>query len=237
MPARIPALLLGAVLLGAAAPAPRPVVVELFTSEGCSSCPPAEALLADLAHSRRDVLPLAFHITYWNRLGWPDPYSLPAATARQRAYVPLLGATAATGSVYTPQMVIDGRQDALGSDRDAVLAAIRAAARDPSVPVSLALRGGSLSVRVAQADGAPPSRLLLVGYDRHHRTAIRRGENAGLTLNEANVVRSLTDLGPWRGEAVARSVPVPAGETFALLLQRDDGPIVGAAVAGGSPAS
>ncbi|MBE7247956.1 MAG: DUF1223 domain-containing protein, partial [Actinomycetospora chiangmaiensis] len=103
-----PALLISAALLCAglrpAVAAERPVVVELFTSQSCSSCPPAEALIGRLAHEGPDVLPLAFHVTYWNHLNWRDPYSLPAATARQEAYAARLG-----GPSYTPQAVIDGR--------------------------------------------------------------------------------------------------------------------------------
>src|SRR5271169_3687855 len=104
----------------------RPVVVELFTSEGCSSCPPADALLAELAN-RPDVLALSFHVDYWDRLGWKDPFSSPEATARQEDYARLLG----INSVYTPQIVVDGRLETVGSDRSAVERALDAARHDP----------------------------------------------------------------------------------------------------------
>src|SRR5471030_829141 len=109
-----------------------PVVVELFTSQGCSSCPPADAFLTDLAHQRRDVLPLAFHVTYWDSLGWKDPYSLDAATARQRDYARHLG----DDGVYTQQMVVDGTTGFVGSNRSQGLSTISSAARKP-VPISL----------------------------------------------------------------------------------------------------
>ena len=99
----------------------RPIVVELFTSEGCSSCPPADALLTELS-AHGDLLPLAFHVTYWNSLGWRDPYSFEGATSRQASYAARLG-----GGSYTPEMVIDGRRGMVGSERGEVAAAIGAA--------------------------------------------------------------------------------------------------------------
>src|ERR1700761_4076788 len=104
-----------------------PVVVELFTSQGCSSCPPADAFLTDLARQRRDILPLAFHVTYWDYLGWKDLYSLDAATARQRDYARHLG----EDGVYTPQMVVDGAKGFVGSSRAEGLSAIASAAHKP----------------------------------------------------------------------------------------------------------
>ena len=109
------AAVLGALMptLAAAQPATRPVVGELFTSEGCSSCPPADAKVAELARTRPDLLLLTFHVTYWNNLGWHDPYSFDAATERQRRYVAL----GASPEVYTPALIVDGELDAVGSDR------------------------------------------------------------------------------------------------------------------------
>ena len=117
---------------------PRPagslIVVELFTSQSCSSCPPADDLLTELARTRPDILALDFHVTYWDRLGWKDPYSLPQATQRQRRYSELWG----QDGVYTPQLVAGGRRQAVGSDRGDVLAAIAAAATDdPAAQVRL----------------------------------------------------------------------------------------------------
>lgn len=223
-------LLLSALFAATAArAAPRPVVLELFTSQSCSSCPPADALLADLAVSRTDVLALDFHVDYWNYLSWRDRFSLPAATARQRAYAASLGA-----EVYTPQMVIDGTAQAVGSDRAGVTAALaraRAAAaqQSPETTPSLTLtnRDGRLAVDVGAAAAA--GKLLLVGFDPVHVTQVDAGENAGRTLTEVNVVRSLKELPAWHGAATSLLVDKPAGARAAVLLQAADGRVIGAA--------
>jgi hypothetical protein len=213
------ALATGMVTLGQAQESP--VVVELFTSQGCSSCPPADAFLTDLAHQRRDVLPLAFHVTYWDYLGWKDPYSLDAATVRQREYASHLG----EDGVYTPQMVVDGSAGFVGSDRAQGLKVIAAADRK-QVPVSVSRDGQGLLIKVGS--GAGQAQVLLVGFDPSHETQIGRGENGGRTLLESNIVRSLTPIGAWSGSAVELRQPPPAGEGFAVLLQAEDGRIIGA---------
>jgi hypothetical protein len=199
-----------------------PVVVELFTSEGCSSCPPADAVLTDLAQHQPDVLALAFHVTYWDYLGWKDPFGLPDATARQRAYA----AAMRSDTVYTPQMVVDGQTEFVGSDKAAALSAIRAAAAKP-VALRIARDGNQMSVSIGT--GAGTARVLLVGYDVAHRTPVGRGENGGRTLLESNVVRSLTPIGAWSGAETAFHTPLPAGERVAVLLQTEAGRIIGAA--------
>ena len=215
----IRALLAGVLLamgLGAGARAQdRPVVVELFTSQGCSSCPPAEAVLAKLAERRGDVLALAFHVDCWERLGWTDPYSSPEATGRQRAYAASFGST----RVYTPQMVIDGRRDVVGSNRLRVLAAIDAAAAEavPAVPLRVARDGEALAIAVGAGTGS--GRALLVSFDPRQETAVPRGENAGRTIAQANVVRSLAWVAEWEGQAITFARPVPPGEEVALILQ------------------
>jgi hypothetical protein len=199
-----------------------PVVVELFTSQGCSSCPPADAVLTDLATHRPDVLALAFHVTYWDYLGWKDPYGLAAATARQRSYARALSAEGA----YTPQMVVDGQRQFVGSDRGTALTAIQAA---PAKPISLqiAREGSGLSISVGA--GVGPAHVLLVGYDSAHQTPIGRGESGGRTLLESNIVRSLTTVGDWSGSSATLKAPVPVGERVAVLLQEDSGRILGVA--------
>src|SRR5579864_9435538 len=118
----------------AAIAAGRPVVVELFTSQGCSSCPPANAYLNELSKGRRDVLALAFHVTYWDRLGWKDPFSLAAATDRQAVY----GRRFGDGS-YTPEIVVDGAASAVGSDRSQVGSAIESAKRNGQTACAISL--------------------------------------------------------------------------------------------------
>lgn len=205
----------------------RPIVGELFTSEGCSSCPPADAKIAALAKTRPDLLLLTFHVTYWNYLGWHDPYSLESATQRQRRYVAL----GISPEVYTPDLVVDGARDAIGSDGAAVDRAFRQAALSRETAARIDVRRGTAGLMVTVGAGSGSGTLLLIGYDRLHRTHVGSGENGGRTLEEADIVRSMSVLGPWSGKPLRLRVPAPPGQETAVLLQRDDGPIVGAAVA------
>ena len=202
----------------------RPVVVELFTSQGCSSCPPANAYLNELARGRRDVLALAFHVTYWDRLGWKDPFSLQAATARQDRYGHRFG----DGS-YTPEIVVDGATSHVGSHREDVGSAIEQAKRGSgtAATINVSKDGSGLSIEVGGGRGS--GKVLLIGFDHDHQTAIRRGENGGRTLEEANVVRSIRAIGEWDGAALHLSEKLPEGEDVAVLLEAPDGRIVGAA--------
>jgi len=170
------------------------------------------------------VLALAFHITYWDRLGWPDPYALAAATQRQRDYATLLN----SDSVYTPQMVVDGVRDVVGSNRTGVLAAVRRQREvaASAVSLSLARANGGVAVSVGAGDPVPAS-VLVLGYDSRHVTPVKHGENAGKTLTESNIVRGLVRAGTWRGGAVALRAALPPGEHLAALLQAADGRILG----------
>jgi hypothetical protein len=203
-----------------------PVVIELFTSQGCESCPPADAYLGELAR-RADLVALAFHVDYWDYIGWKDPYASKEATQRQRTYAQQLGSRV----VYTPQMVIQGAAHEVGSDRSAVDRAI-ADALKPTVAVSLRRQPDRLTVAVAQGKGS--AELWLVGFDPRHQTAVSRGENAGRTLTEYNVVRGFRRVGEWTGEALSLDVPaaaLPPGAAHAVILQAPGlGPVLGAAV-------
>ena len=204
-----------------------PIVVELFTSEGCSSCPPADALLARLAASP-SVLALSFHVDYWDRLGWKDPFSSAAVTQRQSRYARLFG----LGSVYTPQIVVDGHWQAVGSDRAAVVQALAAARTSETVPVSLSLDGGTAHVALGDAKIAGPAAVLLVGFDRRHTDRVGGGENDGRTLTHTDVVRGFTQIGLYTGAAATLTAPLPLpSDRAAVLLQAEDGRILGAAAA------
>jgi hypothetical protein len=211
--------------------AERPVVVELFTSQGCSSCPPANAYLNELVKQRRDVLALAFHVTYWDRLGWKDPFSLETATRRQDVY----GRRFGDGS-YTPEMVVDGAASMVGSARGEVGAAIENARRNSrtAAAVSVTRNGEQVSIEVGAGSGS--GNVLLIGFDHEHTTAIGRGENSGRTLTEANVVRSMRSVGQWSGTLMRISERFPEGQDVAVVLEAPDGRIIGASrlSAGGS---
>jgi len=213
--------------LPAFAAAPPPVVAELFTSQGCSSCPPADRLLARLKATQPDLLVLDFHVDYWDRLGWRDPFSLHAATQRQEQYAATLH-----GEVYTPQLVVAGRRAVIGSDGEAVDAALTQAraelARTPGVTLALSRSGDRVAIDLGAGDpgAGGAGEVLLVSFDAEHTTPVGRGENSGRTLTEVNVVRSWLALGVWNGTAMRLVAEVPAGQRAAVLVQGVDGRIV-----------
>jgi hypothetical protein len=210
----------------------RPIVVELFTSEGCSSCPPADALLAGLA-SRPEVLALSFHVDYWDQLGWKDPFSSPEATQRQHRYAELLG----LATVYTPQIIVDGKWQAVGSDRGEVERALDAARRDGSeVPVALTVDHGRAQIKLGSGGEGVSGAVLLIGFDRRHVTAVARGENGGRTLAHVDVVRSVEEVAKFTGRASAIEVPIRSpSDRFAAVVQAEDGRVLGVAVRGADP--
>jgi hypothetical protein len=204
----------------------RPVVLELFTSEGCSSCPPAEVVVTELAQ-RPNVLPLSFHVDYWDDLGWRDRYSLASATQRQRVYA----RTLRRSSVYTPQAVIDGSRDIVGSQRTAVMDAV--SGRRDGVATSVSINHGTIQIHVGSGSDSAGADVLLVGYLREATTSIGRGENAGRTLKESNIVLWLHDLGRWNGKprefamSVSR-LPENVTDIAVLVQSAGQGAILGA---------
>ncbi|MDP6689364.1 MAG: DUF1223 domain-containing protein [Alphaproteobacteria bacterium] len=185
----------------AALAAPRnQVVVELYTSQGCNSCPPADRLLGRLA-ARDDIIALTFNVDYWDYLGWKDTLAQPSHTERQRHYAAALR----NRSVYTPQMVIGGRQHAVGSDAAAVEAAIEAEKGHMSAAapnLRLQHKDGRILVLLGAAENKrADATIWLVRFDRRRDVPIQRGENAGSKLSYYNVVRDMRALGQWRGQA------------------------------------
>lgn len=176
---------------------PVPVVVELFTSEGCSSCPPADRLLTELLDQQPVknalIIGLSEHVDYWDHLGWKDPFSNHQFTERQSAYASAGG----TADVYTPQMVVDGRESFVGSDRAKALAAIARSAASPKVPVSVTWTSTSPHVLKVGVTGATPGMgaVLLAVVEDELRTSVRAGENAGGLLRHSAVTRRLIQIG------------------------------------------
>jgi hypothetical protein len=204
-----------------------PVVVELFTSEGCSSCPPADALLAELAR-RPEVLALSFHVDYWDRLGWKDPFSSPAATQRQQRYADLLG----LATVYTPQIVVDGKWQAVGSSRAEVERALGSARRDrEEVPVALAVDHGKAQISLGPGGNGVSAAVMLIGFDHRHVDAVSRGENAGRSLAHVDVVRRFEEVATFDGRpsTIEAAMPSPC-DRVAVIVQARDGRVLGVAV-------
>lgn len=183
-----------------------PVLVELFTSEGCSSCPPADELLTRLEQTQpidgAEIIGLSEHVDYWNRLGWTDPYSSSAFSARQNDYARAFD----VDGVYTPQMVVDGRAQFVGSNSSKAREAIAGASRDSKTRVDVSLasydqRAASITLdvraeRPLSAPGSGSAEVLLAIAESGLRSSVSRGENAGRRLNHTAVVRKLVTLGP-----------------------------------------
>jgi hypothetical protein len=199
----------------------RPVVVELFTSQACSSCPPADALLRELTR-RGDVIALGFHVSYWDGPGWKDPFSSASSTDRQRTYARRLD----LHQVYTPQIVVDGAREMVGSNREQLFAALHEVRPDAIAPVSFAADHRSVTVGAGGAQGE----VLLVRFAQSRTTQVAGGENANRTLNDANAVEMLTSLGSWNGSRLSFPIEPPKdGEGIAVLVQASNGRMLGAA--------
>ena len=198
-----------------------PVVLELFTSQGCSSCPPADALLGKLSQ-RPDVIALAWHVDYWNHLGWLDKFASKQATERQTAYARQLG-----DEVFTPALVIDGANVVVGSDRHAVEQAIQAA-KPLRVPATFSRTADGIAVNIGASE--TPIRALSILYEPEHTTDVGAGENGGARLREYRIVRQVDVLGEWDGTARQFALP-PAGAGLGrvVMVQTADLRVVGAA--------
>ncbi len=197
---------------------PSPIVVELYTSQGCSSCPPADELLKRMA-AREDVLPLAYHVDYWDYIGWADAFAAPEYADRQRGYAHVGG----RNMIYTPQMIIMGREDVVGADAMQVSEAMEHyLGHKPRVKLSVRREGDALSVSLPALPEAEAQhlRVQLVRYMPMRRVDIKRGELAGHTLDYANVVESHEVLADWTGAAPLEvKVNLPDDLPAAVLVQ------------------
>jgi hypothetical protein len=214
-------------------------VLELFTSQGCSSCPPADALMRSYV-SRKDVIALSFPVDYWDYLGWKDTLANPKFSARQRHYAKQRG----DGRVYTPQMMVNGRTHVVGSSASAIDEAISGTAADLAasrIPVRMRTEGKRLVIETGEAPAGATTReatIWLLMVHRETEVKIERGENRGRVVTYYNVVRDLSPVGMWTGkpatiELAREVVAEPGNELCVVLLQVGKaGPIVGAAVSG-----
>ncbi len=203
-----------------------PVVIELYTSQGCSSCPPADAMLHDLA-KYDDVIALALHVDYWDYIGWADSFADPAYTARQHAYARAARAT----TVYTPQMVINGQDRVVGSRPMQVMDLVQAH-RAKGTPIAVSLARNGNRVRITAAPGHRGDYVVqLVRYTPEETVLIGRGENAGREVSYANIVNSWTVLSRWDGTtALALDADASGSDPVVVIIQQiRSGPIVGAA--------
>ena len=221
-----------------------PVVVELFTSEGCSSCPPADLALEKLARSQpvrgAEIIPLSFHVDYWNRLGWADPFSSAQFSQRQEEYSDAFGGN----RVYTPQMVVDGSREFVGDEGYAIRSVSEASAR-PKTRVELTLTprcelSSNLKVSVGQLSGAAAPELWVAVTESGLSSEVSRGENAGRTLRHTAVVRQLRSLGEIKSDgnngfqtstqvSLQKSWKRSALQVVAFVQQKKDRHILGAA--------
>jgi hypothetical protein len=212
-------------LAGPAVAADAPVLLELFTSQGCSSCPPADRLLTELSR-RDDVLALGFHVSYWNYIGWKDTFATDATTKRQYAYARPLG----SASVYTPQMVVGGRAHTVGSDASEIERLV-GHARKNAGQVTVAIEATGVSVGAGEGRGT----VTLACYDARHEVKVARGENGGRVLGYSNVVRHLDSLGDWSGAPLRFAVDLEAQRAagrdgcVALVQQPGPGAVIGVA--------
>lgn len=221
--------LIGAAALTFATPqtAAADVLVELYTSQGCSSCPPADEDLADLA-KRPGVIALSLHVDYWDYLGWKDSFSDPAFTQRQRSYAQ----TAGSKMIYTPQMVIAGKDFVVGSKAMRVLDSVMAHAKqEPRVSIELSRSGSDLVIEASAVAQVPTEMaVFLVQYSPSETVKIHRGENAGSVITYHNVVKSWTQIGSWDGAAPLQMSGAVSTEMPAVVIVQDgvSGPVLAA---------
>jgi len=213
-----------------------PVLVELFTSEGCSDCPPADRLLEQLDRTQpvpaAEIIVLSEHVDYWNSLGWKDPFSAHEFSLRQEAYARRFRLS----DIYTPQMVVDGGEELVGSDSRRAISAIGAAARARKVSVRLSRVpqsvGSAANLRVEMDGGLPGGDIYFVVADNRDQSQVLRGENQGRSLQHVAVVRRMQLLGKWDGRtAFSKDVAAggPGSRTVVFVQEPGSGRVTSAA--------
>jgi hypothetical protein len=207
-----------------------PWAVELFTSQGCSSCPPADAELGKLAR-RPDIVALSFHVDYWDYIGWKDRFATRQTTERQRIYA----RTLSQRYVYTPEMVVDGRVNQPGTSSGQIedmLSDARRHSTTRATPTLNRMADGSLRIWLAAQQLGRPADVMLFVYDRRHSTPVARGENEGRLIDNFNVVRRFERVSPWTGPEASWTVPAdrfgPDQGLAVLVQQADQGAVLGA---------
>ena len=199
-----------------------PTLVELFTSQGCSSCPPADAYLIEL-DKRDDVIALSMHITYWDYIGWKDPFASQAITDRQREYGRRIG----RGRIYTPEIIVNGVLDAVGSRKSAVDSIIDKVQASMPATLDIALSvtaDDSLRISIPGGHVAGTATVWLARFDREQITEIERGENNGRTLRNIHVVREIRAIGTWTGQPL--DIALPLSTLFAANGDGNDGCVI-----------
>lgn len=204
------------------------VVVELFTAQGCPACPPADKVLTSVSEGR-NVLALSWAVDYWDYAGWKDTFAAPENTARQEQYNQNLGYK----TLYTPQMIINGRRQTVGSREKEVRELVMASGEDLWVDVSIDEEGDGFTAKVEGATYDAAADVILVWFDREKSVEVKYGDNSGRELRYVNVVRGFRKIGSWTGREM--EMPIDLGEigtsdAFAVLVQASEGgPIIGAA--------
>lgn len=223
----VAAIAMGTMSLGGGIANAGPVVIELFTSQGCSSCPPADAFLAEIADNP-DIVALSLHVDYWDYLGWSDVFAKPEHTRRQISYREKSRAR----SVYTPQMVVNGQEFLVGSRKRKVMEKVEAhQSAGSQSEVVLRRVNGKLEATITPSAATGGGVVWLITYDHPKKVAIGRGENGGRNIVYHNVVTSWMRLGDWSGSAQVLSAPMPSmGRGVAVIVQDGEvGPVLGAA--------
>lgn len=211
----------------------RLVVVELFTSQGCYSCPPADRFAGKL-RARPDVLPLSYHVDYWDYIGWKDPFALPSNAARQRDYAASFG----LHSIYTPQMVVSGQFEGVGSREariEGLIEKVKTGGKYFAAPKIVRDPAGRFRIDIPEAAYGDSADVYFIAFEGEKTQVISRGENAGKTLTYYNVVRDFSHVGSWGGEArqfdieAAAAMPAGADGCAVIVQERASGAIIGAA--------